>query len=97
MDRLTNEEVLHVAKLARLELSDTEIEKYSYQLKALLDEIEKILDVNETTSEIMISPWNNDCVLRNTNSTHMIDKSFVLKNAPHVYEDYIEVRGVFDE
>ena len=97
MDRLTNEEVLHVAKLARLELSDAEIEKYSYQLKSLLDEIDKIKDVKEATPEIMISPSNNECILRDNNNSHMIDKSLVLKHAPHVYEDYIEVRGVFDD
>ena len=43
MDKLSKEEVLHVAKLARLELSDEEIEKYRKDLKDLFDEIEKIL------------------------------------------------------
>ena len=40
MDKLSKEEVLHVAKLARLELSDEEIEKYRKDLKDLFDEIE---------------------------------------------------------
>ena len=35
MDKLSKEEVLHVAKLARLELSDEEIEKYRKDLKDL--------------------------------------------------------------
>ena len=38
MDKLSKEEVLHVAKLARLELSDEEIEKYRKDLKDLFDD-----------------------------------------------------------
>ncbi len=97
MDKLSKEEVLHVAKLARLELSDEEIEKYRKDLKDLFDEIEKILLVNESTDELLISPCDNPCSLRNKSYVYEIDKKPVLANAPDVYEDYIEVRGVFDE
>ena len=97
MDRLTEKEVLHVANLARLELSNEEIEKYSYELKALLDEIDKILDVEETTKEIMINPASNECILTSDDEFKIIDKKYTLKNAPYIFEDYIEVRGVFDE
>ncbi|SRR5574344_1336928 len=97
MDKLTKEEVLHIANLGRLELSNEEIEKYSYELKSLLDEIERINDVEETTSEIMINPVNNECILTNDKDVKIIDNKEVLKNAPCTFEDYIEVRGVFDE
>lgn len=97
MDKLSKEEVLHVAKLARLELSDEEIEKYRKDLKDLFDEIEKILLVNESTDELLISPCDNPCSLRDKSYVYEIDKKLVLSTAPDVYEDYIEVRGVFDE
>ena len=45
MNKLTREEVLHVARLARIELSEKEIEKYQVELKQLLDDVEKINDV----------------------------------------------------
>ena len=38
MKKLSKEEVLHVATLARLELNEDEIEKYAYQLKEILNE-----------------------------------------------------------
>ena len=53
MKRLTNEEVLHVAKLARLKLTEEEVEKYAYQLKSILDEINKI---NEKLDKIFNIP-----------------------------------------
>ena len=63
MDKLSKEEVLHVARLARLELTEEEIEKYRVDLKTLFDEIEKILDVEESTNDLLISPWKNECLL----------------------------------
>ena len=39
---ISREEVLHVARLARLNLSDDEVEKMSSELSGILDHIEKI-------------------------------------------------------
>lgn len=97
MDKLTKEEVLHVANLGRLELNEDEVEKYSYQLKEILNEIEKINDVISLTDEIMISPNNNECFLTDDKEGKMLEVEELLKNANNVYEDYIEVRGAFDE
>ena len=43
-DKLTREEVEHVAKLARIRISDSEMEKYQIELKKILDEVEKIME-----------------------------------------------------
>ena len=40
------EQVLHVAKLARLRLSDDEIERMSTELSGILDHIEKIEELD---------------------------------------------------
>ena len=51
------DQVLHVAKLARLRLSEDEIEKMSSELSTILDHIEKIeeleLDDVEPTSHVV--------------------------------------------
>ena len=41
-DKLTKEEVMHVAKLARIEIDDDELAMYQVKLKQILNEIEKI-------------------------------------------------------
>ena len=97
MDRLTNEEVLHVATLSRLELNDDEIEKYAYQLKEILNEIDKINDIELESDEIMIAPWDNDCVLRDDKAESGLEIDDVLRNAPKKFDRFVEVRGVFDE
>ena len=54
---IDREQVLHVAKLARLRLSDDEVEKMSAELSGILDHIEKIeeleLDDVEPTSHVV--------------------------------------------
>ena len=51
------EQVLHVAKLARLRLSDEEIERMSSELSTILDHIEKIEELDlegvEPTSHVV--------------------------------------------
>ena len=43
---LAREQVLHVARLARLELSDAEVEKMAAELSKVLDHIDKIRELD---------------------------------------------------
>ena len=54
-EKLTEEEVLHVAKLARIKLSKEEIEKYQIELKELLNDVEKINEVENFDDDILIA------------------------------------------
>ena len=64
MEKLTREEVLHVAELARIKLSEEEIEKYQVELKKLLNDVEKINEVKGYDDEILISCWEENTKLR---------------------------------
>ncbi len=54
---IDREQVLHVARLARLELSEAEVEKMSSELSSILDHIEKISELDledvEPTSHVV--------------------------------------------
>lgn len=55
---LSRDQVLHVARLARLELSDAEVERFAGELSAVLDHIETIsglgaLDEIEPTARVV--------------------------------------------
>ena len=43
---ITREEVLHVARLARLELSDDEVTRFQEQLSAILDAVSKVQELD---------------------------------------------------
>ena len=67
MDKLSKEEVLHVAKLARIRLNEEEIEKYQVELKKLLNDVEKINDVKGYDDEMLIATWEENTKLREDN------------------------------
>ena len=97
MNRLTDEEVLHVANLARLDLSLEEVEKFSFQLKEILDSINKINDVIVEEDDLLIAPWSNNSVLREDSFTLYNLKEDILDSSPNRFDNFIEVGGVFDE
>ena len=89
-DKLTKEEVMHVLDLARLDASPMEIEKYQYELKKMLNEIDKIKDLNDFDEELLIAPWNQDTILRN-NDDLTIENGDILLNVPNKKGNFISV------
>jgi aspartyl-tRNA(Asn)/glutamyl-tRNA(Gln) amidotransferase subunit C len=63
---ITREEVLHVARLARLELSEDEVTRFQEQLSAILDAVSKVseldlADVPPTAHPLEIAnAWDED-------------------------------------
>ena len=54
--RLSIDEVRHVAKLARLRLTDEQLERYRGQLSAVLDHIAKLSELDVEGVEPMAHP-----------------------------------------
>lgn len=91
MEKLTREEVLHVAELARIKLTEEEIEKYQVELKKLLNDVEKINDVKGYDDEILISCWEENTKLRKDEKGEMLNPKEVLENVPRHSGNYIAV------
>lgn len=91
MDKLTREEILHVAELARIKLTEEEIEKYRVQLKQLLNDVEKINDVKGYDDEFLIACWEENTKLRKDEPGEMLNPKEVLENAPRHSGNYIAV------
>jgi aspartyl-tRNA(Asn)/glutamyl-tRNA(Gln) amidotransferase subunit C len=97
MDKLSVEEVKHVAYLARLELTDAEIEKFRVQLKTLLNEVDKIKDIKDYDDDMMFTPVNHDTVLRDDVEGEMLDYKTALMNAPRTNGNFVEVPVMIGE
>jgi aspartyl-tRNA(Asn)/glutamyl-tRNA(Gln) amidotransferase subunit C len=50
---LSRDQVLHVAKLARLELTPEEVDRFAGELSKVLDHIEKIAELVPPTSHVI--------------------------------------------
>jgi len=53
---ITREEVLHVAKLARLELADDEVDRFTEQLSAILEAVDKVSELDLSDVEPTAHP-----------------------------------------
>ena len=96
-EKLSREEVLHVAELAKIKVTEEEIEKYQIELKKLLNDVEKINDVVGYDNEILIAPWEEATTLRKDKEGKMLNPKEVLENAPKSAGNYIEVPVVIGE
>ncbi|MDI6794447.1 MAG: Asp-tRNA(Asn)/Glu-tRNA(Gln) amidotransferase subunit GatC [bacterium] len=91
---ISRNKVEHLAALARLELSDEEIEKFSHQLTDILNYAEKInqLDTGAVEPTAHAVPLKN--VLREDEVKPSLLRETVLANAPDAGEEYFKVPKV---
>ena len=92
---MTNEEVLKVAHLARVSIDDNEIEMYKGQLEAIMNEINKIDEVEIIDDDIMISPSSN--INKYREDVPKKAKDDVLSNAPKTNGNYIQIKRFVNE
>jgi aspartyl-tRNA(Asn)/glutamyl-tRNA(Gln) amidotransferase subunit C len=95
--RLTSQEVRHIAKLARLRLSDEQVERYRVQLASVLDHIASLSELDVSSVEPMAHP---------TDMTNRLDDDAVgvampveqlLSNAPAAVDRFLAVPKVLDD
>jgi len=94
---ISEAEVRHVARLARLALSDEEIAVMPAQLSAILDYIAMLQEVDVSnvppTAQVtgLTTVWRPDVV------GEMLTQEQALANAPDQQDGMFRVRAVFDE
>ena len=88
---IEREQVLHVAKLARLRLTDDEVERMSGELSSILDHIEKIneLDLDDVAPTSHVIDVEN--VLREDEPRPSIPRERALDPAPDATDDGFRV------
>ena len=79
---ITREDVIHVAELARLALSEEEIELYTSQLQRILGYVEKLSELDTTGVEPTTYTVPARQALREDAVTGSIPQEQALRNAP---------------
>jgi len=93
MSQITKEEVLKLARLARLSLSNTEVQKYTEELGAILGYVEMLSKV-ETAG---LEPTNQVTGLHNVFRQDVVQEyqakpDKLLASLPNRKDDYIQVK-----
>src|ERR671937_2316034 len=79
---ITKDEVLHVARLARLELAGDEVERFRDQLSAILDAVSKVSELDLTDVPPTAHPLDLVNVLADDDPRPSWPHDAVLSNAP---------------
>ena len=88
---ITIKDVEHVAKLARLELTEEEKELYTKQLGAVLEYVNQMNEVDTSNVEPMTQVINFVNVMRDDKVVYEHTKEELLKNAPEEENGFFRV------
>lgn len=96
-DRLSRSEVAHVARLARLELTEDELDTFTDQLAAVLDHAADVEALDLADVAPMTHPYPLRNVLRADVETATVDPDEVLSAAPAVEDRRFRVPPILGE
>jgi len=96
MAKIEDLDIHYVAKLARLELSKAEVEKFDSQLGSILEYFQKLGEVNTDGIEPTAHANPIFDVLREDLEGSTLSPEEALKNAPSVNQQQVEVPRVVE-
>jgi aspartyl-tRNA(Asn)/glutamyl-tRNA(Gln) amidotransferase subunit C len=94
--KLSREEVLHIAHLARVGLTESEIDRLSEQLSNLLESFEVLQQVDTEGVEPTAQSVALQSVMRDDEAAPSFPVSDILANAPRREGDCFRVRAVLE-
>ena len=94
--KLSREDVLHIARLARLGLSEAEVEKFREQLSHLLENFEVLQQVDTTDVPPTAQSIDLQTVVRDDEVADSLPPDQILANAPRKDGDFFRVRAVLE-
>ena len=93
---LTPEEVTHIARLARVGLSDDDVSRFQDQLSQILDYFQRLQEVDTDNVPPTAHTLAMHNVMRDVEPKPPFDKEDILANAPQREEDLFRVRAVLE-
>jgi len=97
MTSLSRDDVAHVAALARLSLSEDELERYTEQLRAVLDHAADLATFDLEGIGATAHPFADRTVVRDDVEAACLDRDEVLGQAPKVEDHRFVVPKILGE
>ncbi len=95
--RLSREEVVHIASLCRITMTDEDIARFQDQLSNILQQFEALKKVNTEGVPPTAQSLSLHNVLRDDSPRPSLSREDVLRNAPQQQEDQLRIRAVLEE
>lgn len=93
---LTTDDVRHIARLARVGLTDADVERYAAQLTVILDHFDALSRVPTDGLEPTAQPLPLYNVMRADEVSPSLPQNVALENAPEEEDGYFRVRAVLE-
>lgn len=93
---ISNKEVEYIASLARLKLSQEEVENYTHQLNDILKYVEKLNELDTSEVEPLSHPIENSNIFREDELKPSVSREDALKNAPDSTEEFFKVPKIIN-
>lgn len=94
---LSEDEVRHVAMLARLALTDDEVTQLAPQLSEILDYAETVSEATATDVEPLTHPFPLRNIMRDDEPRPSLPRDVILSQAPEAREDRFAVPRIVAE
>ena len=91
MARITRDEVLHVARLARLELSDDDVTRFQEQLSDILEAVSKVSELDLSDIPPTVHPLELANAWAEDEPHECLTLDEVFANAPDREDDHFKV------
>lgn len=91
---LSREEVIKVAEMARIELSDIEVAKFQKDLSSVLDYVDALKEVDTDGLEIVSSVTGLENVSRADVAKSVDYQEKIMANAPERKDKYYKVKSI---
>ncbi len=95
--KISKQEVLDTAELARLEFEDSSLEKFTEQLGRILEYIEDLNELDTDGVEPTSHVLELKTPLREDSVEQLITTEEALKNAPEIDDDFFVVPKVIED
>ncbi|MBI4304549.1 MAG: Asp-tRNA(Asn)/Glu-tRNA(Gln) amidotransferase subunit GatC [Chloroflexi bacterium] len=94
---LSREEVLHIAVLARLGMTEADVDKFREQLSNILENFEVLKQVDTTNIPPTAQSIDLQSVMRDDEVAPSLPQNKVLANAPRREGNFFRVKAVLEE
>ena len=95
--KIDQSQVIKVAKLSRLDLTEDEVQEFTGQLSAILDYVEKMNELDTTGVEPLAHCLPVSNVLREDSAKESLGTEKVLANAPQSDDEFFKVPKILDD
>ena len=94
---LDRAQVRHIAALARIGISDAEIDAYARQLSGIIDQFQILNELDTVDVEPTAHAGEIRAAMRPDTPSESLPPADALSNAPHPQAPYFRVKAVLDE